>query len=134
LEATIYNYFNLQPWLARYLLERHEIKARQNFRKNRWKKTIPMPAIPEIAIQDDEDEEIVLCVICLEQRKRMDCSKETAGSSKEKSQPEKRDMGVQVNLPPLLPHPTPPHLIDHNYFDTEDMDYYFPSGNPSTSK
>ena len=126
----------MQPWLARYLLERHEIKARQNFRLNRWKKTIPMPLIQEVDNHDEqaECEDNVMCVMCVEQKK-LNYSKETATTSKVKSQPDKHDVGVQVNLPPNRPHPeAPAHLDNSNSFDTEDIDYFFPSGNPSTSK
>jgi len=122
----------LKPWLVRYLLEHHEIKPRQNFQLNKRQKTMPMPLIQEA---DDHQDDQAGCednVMCLKQKNN---SKETAGSSKEKSQPEMRDVGVQVNLPPYTPHPeTPAYLDNSNSFETDDIDYFFPSGNRSTSK
>jgi hypothetical protein len=50
-----------------------------------------MPLIPEIV-----DHQYAAPAQRVEQKK-LDCSKETAGSSKEKSRPEMRDMGVQAN-------------------------------------
>jgi hypothetical protein len=106
---------NLQPSLVRYLLERHyEMKPRQNLQLNIKKKTVPMPLIPEIV-----DHQYAAPAQRVEQKK-LDCSKETAGSSKEKSRPEMRDVGVQVNLPPYGPQTDQAHLVDQsNVFDTE---------------
>jgi hypothetical protein len=66
------------------------------------KETVPMPLIPETV-----DHQYAAPAQRVE-KKKLDCSKDTAGTSKEKSQPEMRDVGVQAN--PHIPHPDPPQL------------------------
>jgi hypothetical protein len=69
---------------------------------------------------------------CLK-HKELNDSKDTALTCKEKSRPEMRSVGVLANLPPLKTQPYPAHHDPNSFFDTEDIDYFFPSGNPSTN-
>jgi hypothetical protein len=54
------------------------------------------------------------------------------GIYKEKQRPKTRDVGVQVNLPLRDRNPKPaPHHPNHD-FDIDDIELYFPFGNPCT--
>jgi hypothetical protein len=55
------------------------------------------------------------------------------GVYEEKQRPKTRDVGVQVNLQlrDRKPKPAPPREPNHD-FDIDDIDLYFPFGNPCT--
>jgi hypothetical protein len=88
-----------------------------------------MPLIQEADNHQDDDQaecDDVKCMMCLEQKK-LDCSKESAGFSKVKSQPDKRDVMEQVNLPPYRPHPDASAQLDQiNFFGAGGYRLFFP--------
>lgn len=46
--------------------------------------------------------------------------------------PQMRNVGVQVNLPQLERQPQPTNRYHPHYYDNDDVEYYFPSGNLCT--